>query len=447
MKSQCLLTIVAGLFATLAPPAFAIIFEVNTELDTFDTPSGTSVSLREAIRDAQASPGSDLITIAIGTNDLTKGNLFTGFGGFGGGVFADESTVVVDGCTIDQNTSAYGGGGVYPFESTATIKNTTVSNNIAEDGSGGGITVTNATLTNVTISGNTATQNGGGLRLNDFIAGAAVTLQNCTITGNTADFDNTGDGDGGGVIVEIGGTATATNTIVAGNFVASLSDDVSGTVVSSDGNLIGNGDGLTMAQLPGDQVGPPASPINPRLAPLADHGGRTATHALYCGSPAIDAGVTTTLPTDQRGLARLFGTQVDAGAYESQHEAYTFFETYAFPPGTPAAMRAPGFDFDGDRFSNALEQAFGTDPADAGSTPRIDSFGQGTDLVLEFALSKLVDPSALVFEHTIDLDTWLATGITIVPGAFIPASTRQMTRAVIPMNGQPRKFGRIGYTP
>jgi hypothetical protein len=68
---------------------------------------------------------------------------------------------------------------------------------------------------------------------------------------------------------------------------------------------------------------------SPGLAPLANNGGPTHTHALLPGSPAIDAStiqctdtVGALLLTDQRGFRRYaFGGTVafcDIGAYERQ---------------------------------------------------------------------------------------------------------------------------------
>ncbi len=61
----------------------------------------------------------------------------------------------------------------------------------------------------------------------------------------------------------------------------------------------------------------------PMLAPLADNGGPTWTHAIAPGSPAIDNGNPwTTLSTDQRGFPRRYdgdGNGVanpDIGAFE-----------------------------------------------------------------------------------------------------------------------------------
>jgi hypothetical protein len=73
----------------------------------------------------------------------------------------------------------------------------------------------------------------------------------------------------------------------------------------------------------GDIVGSADSPINPRLSPLANHGGPTRTHALLPGSPALDAGACLgaeglPLPTDQRGHPRPQGIACDIGAFENQ---------------------------------------------------------------------------------------------------------------------------------
>lgn len=59
---------------------------------------------------------------------------------------------------------------------------------------------------------------------------------------------------------------------------------------------------------------------DPLLAPLADNGGPTRTHALLPRSPAIDAGSPDCPPpaADQRGVQRPFGLACDIGAYEAE---------------------------------------------------------------------------------------------------------------------------------
>ena len=67
---------------------------------------------------------------------------------------------------------------------------------------------------------------------------------------------------------------------------------------------------------------------DPRLGPLADNGGPTATHALLADSPAIDAGDNpSSLATDQRGgtYVRVAGAAPDIGAFELQAAADSIF--------------------------------------------------------------------------------------------------------------------------
>jgi hypothetical protein len=86
-----------------------------------------------------------------------------------------------------------------------------------------------------------------------------------------------------------------------------------------------------MTATTGDQVGTGASPIDPKLGPLANNGGPSLTHALLAGSPAIDvanpaapggAG-TACAATDQRWALRPAdgdgngSALCDIGAYEA----------------------------------------------------------------------------------------------------------------------------------
>jgi hypothetical protein len=110
-----------------------------------------------------------------------------------------------------------------------------------------------------------------------------------------------------------------TSSIIAGNTGAYFQDTVGGFVSLGGYNLIGNDSGGTTGLVDGvngDQVGSPSSPIDPLLAPLADNGGPTQTHALLPGSPAIDAGDPTSTTPDQRGVSRPQGAGVDVGAFE-----------------------------------------------------------------------------------------------------------------------------------
>ena len=191
------------------------------------------------------------------------------------------------------------------------------------------------TLQNSTVSGNTASAQGGGLYAMDF---QDINIQNSTVTGNTA---QTG---GGGLFVNPPTkkyyTPAATNihsTIISGNTDTSgAAADLSAAPFPYNGtnyptitltnSLVGNNTGANLTAAPlgspdanGNLIGTASSPIDAKLAPLADNGGPTQTCALLAGSPAINAGSNpANLTTDQRGLPRQVGSQTDMGAYEAQ---------------------------------------------------------------------------------------------------------------------------------
>ena len=255
----------------------------------------------------------------------------------GGGIYIGGSTLTLLDSTLSGNSSVFGGGGVLGFQGTLTVVNSTVSGNAA--GSlGGGIQLSTsssqtqtASITNSTISGNTAVGDGGGL----YNLSSVAVIHQTTITNNTA---QTGFGSGiaGG---SAGSRTEIAASIIAGNTTTDVHNANSGPSLYSNGfNLIGTGNALDEFTN-NDQT----NVADPRLAPLADNGGPTRTHAPLPGSPAINAGGNATLPADvhdldgdgdaaeplpvdQRGFARvidLFGIAnpagvLDIGAVESE---------------------------------------------------------------------------------------------------------------------------------
>jgi hypothetical protein len=261
------------------------------------------------------------------TNSIVNGNRANNSAG--GGIYL-ESISTVTNSTVSNNTAAEAGGGVYNATSSLTLTNSTVSGNTAS--AGGGIfnsVVGGLTLTNSTVSSNTGANSGGGI----FNSGV-LQLTSVTVTNNRS--TNTGCTDCAGGIFDNGATSILNSTIVAGNTAAnaSASPDFRGAVssIQNSYNIIGNNQGTTGITngTSGNQVGTPASPIDPRLAPLADNGGATQTHALMFNSPAIDKGSSFGLTTDQRGFDRPVnlddttypnatnGDGSDIGAFEAQ---------------------------------------------------------------------------------------------------------------------------------
>ncbi|HSU82867.1 MAG TPA: CSLREA domain-containing protein [Thermoanaerobaculia bacterium] len=365
----------ALLFALTLPAALqAAIYIPNKTADTNDGACDSDCSLREAITAANQNPGEDVILLHAGTYTLTasgpaNGNLqiqgdtvLIGDGagrtiidGGAGGIFfiPNGVTVQMQDVTLRNGRSPGAGGairnngdltllrtiltgnssvagsvgsglgGAIVSDGTnpsLTIVDSTISNNTAQ-GAGGGIAAGgDVTLTNVTVSGNRTTADlGGGVYFFTSIRG---TVNNSTIAGNTAAVK------GGGILVEtalfIGVSPKVTNSIIAGN-TAPAGPDCGGAIDSSY-NLIGKGtDCAGPSAANHDKVGTAASPLDPKLGPLAGNGGPTPTLALLAGSPAIDAGnpsppgsgTGACEATDQRGARRPGGTTCDIGAFEA----------------------------------------------------------------------------------------------------------------------------------
>ncbi|MUH01297.1 DUF4347 domain-containing protein, partial [Scytonema sp. UIC 10036] len=348
-----------------APLAFQVgVMEAYSQvlgiIEVTNTNDSGSGSLRQAILDANATPGDDTIhftgtlftdtnpdtiTLTSGELNVTEAVTIVGTGansltisgnnssrifsatapltiinlkitggnaatGDGGAIYSDSS-VTIDNSTISGNSADGEGGGVWS-SSSVTIANSTISSNSASLG-GGIYSANNVAIANSTISGNTAKDSAGG------VFASNGTIANSTITQNTADSDNDNVGDGGGVYNN-GGTISVTNSIIAGNSEGDGTSDVAGSTFNGNANnLIGSTSGIISGTL---GTGSDIVASDPKLAPLADNGGTTETHALLIGSPAINAGSNTqsnpNFPTiDQRGSTRTIGEIVDIGAVES----------------------------------------------------------------------------------------------------------------------------------
>ncbi len=160
-----------------------------------------------------------------------RDNAVTGGESLGGGLYSDSSKDLNIAASVISGNRAARGGGIYIREGDALIQETTIANNVADkDGGGinsqggeslqlrrnaiirdnravigGGITVGRGELSMIdtTVSGNRASF-GGGIRSSD--AKLLVAL-NCTFSGNT------GDVQGGGLVVGDAGAAISNCTV------------------------------------------------------------------------------------------------------------------------------------------------------------------------------------------------------------------------------------------
>jgi CSLREA domain-containing protein len=273
------------------------------------------------------------VTVDNGHDTVAGGGIYNGNGNLtltncvisgnqsdqkGGGV-GNAATLSMNNCTFNNNYSASDGSGIYNL-STGTLKvaTSTFSDNTT---AGGGVIYTNG---GGTVQNCTFTKNVGTSIIRH--AGGTLTIQSCTFSGN-----------GGSSQIFLSATiqlVSSSAVLRIGNTI--LDDDVaafllkSGAITSVGYNLSRDGGGgfLTTA---GDQVN-----TDPRLDVfgLQYNGGYTDTIALSHGSPAIDAGKSFGLTTDQRGEARPFnnpnivnavgGDGSDIGAYEAPLDPVQF---------------------------------------------------------------------------------------------------------------------------
>jgi hypothetical protein len=303
--------------------------------------TGTMIIERSTISDNKANDGGWERHVDIGTG-----------GGFGGGIFNCGKANLYF-CTINNNSTGVGGfgdwvagfagnGGGISNTGKFILENSTITANTTGDwnaGAGGGISSSGEmTITNCTISENTTgngidtntgehfSGSGGGI----FVSHGKVTLISCTVCNNHTGQENVEQMSGHGCViyVENDGKCFLKNTIVANNHVypGNEGPDCWGTLTSQGYNLIENTNNCVInGELTGNIPG-----IDPLLAPLANNGGLTLTHALLINSPAVDAGTSTGISSDQRGYTRpvdITGIPnmnggADIGAYELSSRYY-----------------------------------------------------------------------------------------------------------------------------
>ena len=237
------------------------------------------------------------------------GNTGSGDGCCGGFYNESSGNVTMTEVAFIRNSAVKDTGAFYSAGISASLTNVAFIENSAGDLRGGAVISAEGplTITNATFSGNTISGGDGGAIATE--VGSDTTLNNVTITDNSV----TGTGDGGGIYRK-DGTITIRNSIIAGNRddggeALDCGQDSGNAFSSSGHNIIGTTAGCSFTPGPEDKLN-----VDPKLAPLADNGGFTETHALRRGSPAVNAAdPATAARTDQRGLSRKLP---DIGAYE-----------------------------------------------------------------------------------------------------------------------------------
>jgi hypothetical protein len=173
--------------------------------------TNTDCTLRDAIEDANADPGSTITfasalsgdTITLGGTELPQITAYsTTIQGPSGGITVDgddtsrvfnvsATNAAISGLTVANGSHAGPGGGIFLQAGQLTLSNSVVSGNATTSGTGhgAGIYVNTGTLIvdSSTIYDNHASAYGGGIGTKSGVSGAgAITIRNSTISGNSA---------------------------------------------------------------------------------------------------------------------------------------------------------------------------------------------------------------------------------------------------------------------
>jgi hypothetical protein len=178
---------------------------------------------------------------------------------------------------------------------------------VGGDVAGGLRSLGTTTVLNSTFSDNTSTNWHGGAM---FLTDGDVTISHSTIVGNQAP-----PGTAGGLMVVTFGApvdVTIADNVIAdnGTYNCQLEGGGGAVLTSLGGNVVTD----PSCSAVGTDIVVPAGGAG--IAPLADNGGPTATHALAPGSPAVDVAIGACPATDQRGVVRPQGASCDAGSFE-----------------------------------------------------------------------------------------------------------------------------------
>jgi hypothetical protein len=263
------LSLMAG-FLPIAPPAASVRASSLVVSNTNDSGAG---SLRQALLDANAAPGADMVTFNLNgcpcTIILTTGALpvitgelaITGPGASLLTISGNDTTrifavgagaiVQLDGLGIAHGIEGLASGGALLNSGTLTVTNSTFSNNTAGGGLGGGsggaifndgtLTITNSAFASNRVGG-FGGGSGGAIANN-----GSLTVTNSTFSGNGASGESSA---AGGAISNVGTLTVASTTFSANSVTGRLGGAGGGisnggtlTVTNStfSGNVAGSG--------------------------------------------------------------------------------------------------------------------------------------------------------------------------------------------------------------
>lgn len=411
-------------------------------LDASALPSGITLSGNDSSR---------ILTIE-GNADVTLRSLHLRNGRVsatnGGGIYAFQSHLVLDACSIANCYSKNDGGGLWGNGITGSIQRSAIVGNLSEN-FGGGIFlmgVNSFTLLSAQISGNKSPTGGG---LYNFVA--SPTLANCSIQGNS----------GGGMqsesMLPLVSNPVLRNCIVWGNSASGGSlasqqlkngdnsrPNVDFCLIESATNAASFGDGNLVVwgskNLNGTSANPNfIGPVNAANAPNS-----TADLRVFADSPVLNVGSNDAIRTslDLARITRVQDITIDLGAYEGGYESFS----HLYPTLTPGA------DQNGNGLSNFLEYALGIDPTgpgDLSSLPTVTTSG-GSLVITATQRINGSDIARAWWETSSSLAplSWqpMIENVHYLPKSTMTLSPGRQQVVITLLTQEPRRFYRQGFS-
>ena len=136
-------------------------------------------------------------------------NKASGSNALGGGMYIEYGSSTVENCAFTDNGSSWLGGGMYIYGGSQTISNCTFTKNVTKLGGGMYIEYGSPRIANCTFTDNTASTDGGGIYINVSMYASEVTIANCTLVDNETS-------SGGREVCISDETVSFTNTLLWG---------------------------------------------------------------------------------------------------------------------------------------------------------------------------------------------------------------------------------------
>jgi hypothetical protein len=415
--------------------------------------SGVTLKLKNiTLRGSGMNNDASLITVDGGNLELNDGAVITGntkysssTSSYGGGVYIDSGTFIMNGGAITRNTARSYGGGVYVGSGTFTMNGGTITHNTATYSTaapsyGGGVYVDSGTFTmnGGVISDNKAESPinayGGGMYVNSgtfAISGGAImdntavctsfsspinaygggmyvntgifTMSGGTISGNTA---SSCGASGGGVYVSAGGGFTLSGGEISGNtayspYVYNSSCGASGGGVYVSGRDFTMNSGVIMGNTA-------SSTSTSSLSPFSYGGGVYVSGGDFIMNNGVISGNTASSSTQSAAVSSCGGgVYVSAGTFTITGGEISGNETSSWSPSSSSSCGGGVYVIGSSLMSG------GAIMRNTASGPNSPSFGGGVYVSGTFTIS-----GGAIMENTASANSSSRGGGVYMDGIF-----------------------------